>query len=135
MDGFAFSLSHLNKTNTNKPLLLRVTGKSLAGRPLEGIADPSACIRIFTGARVPEGFDAVIPQERVSQSASGERVEFSIEGILPMANIRQAGEDIAGGAVALAAGTRISPQAIALLASIAGLASAPVPAAPLSAAP
>jgi len=118
MDGFAFSLSHLNKADTNKPLSLRVTGKSLAGRPFEGFADPAGCIRIFTGARVPEGFDAVIPQERVGQSTSGEQVEFSTEGISPMANIRQAGEDIAGGAVALAAGTRISPQAIALLASI-----------------
>jgi len=118
MDGFAFSLSTLNKTTRNKPLSLRVTGKSLAGRPLEGLVDPAGCVRIFTGARVPEGLDAVIPQERVRQGASEDTVEFSTDGISPMANIRQAGEDLAGGAVALAAGTRISPQAIALLASI-----------------
>ena len=118
MDGFAFSLGGLNKTVGNSPQQLRVTGRSLAGHPLQGEAVPGGCVRIFTGARVPAGLDAVIPQERVSFDESTSTAQFSSEGIPPFANVRKAGEDIAAGATALAAGTRIGAREIALLASI-----------------
>ena len=118
MDGFAFSLVNLNKKRGNSPLELRVTGRSLAGHPLQGQAQADSCVRIFTGARVPPEFDAVIPQERVTIDDATNTVRFSIEGIQTFANVRKAGEDIAAGAVALAAGTRIGAREIALLASI-----------------
>lgn len=118
MDGYAFSLGHLNKIRGNSPHELRVTGRSLAGHPLQGAVDPQACVRIFTGARVPDGLDTVIAQERVTVNESAGTVCFDITNVAPFANVRKAGEDIAAGAVALAAGSRIGAREIALLASI-----------------
>ena len=118
MDGYAFSLGSLNKTPGEKPYRLKVTGRSLAGHPLQDDPDPTGCIRIFTGAQVPDCCDVVIPQERVTLDEATATITFSPEGLVPLLNIRRAGEDIAAGAVALRAGTRISAQALALLASI-----------------
>jgi molybdopterin molybdotransferase len=77
---------------------------------------------VFTGAMIPPGADAVVMQEQAR--LEGERVSF--EAIPePGEWIRRAGEDIRRGAVVLEAGTRLSPQALGLAASV-GLASLPV---------
>jgi len=78
--------------------------------------------RVFTGAMSPPGAAAVVMQEQAR--LEGERVSF--EAIPePGEWIRRAGEDIRRGAVVLEAGTRLSPQALGLAASV-GLASLPV---------
>jgi molybdopterin molybdotransferase len=78
--------------------------------------------RIFTGAAVPEGADAVVMQEQAA--SEGERVRFAA---VPPAGewIRRTGEDIRRGATVLQAGTRLTPQALGLAASV-GLARLPV---------
>jgi molybdopterin molybdotransferase len=78
--------------------------------------------RIFTGATVPEGADAVVMQEQAT--LEGERV---LVAAVPTAGewIRRTGEDIRRGATVLAAGTRLTPQALGLAASV-GLATLPV---------
>jgi molybdopterin molybdotransferase len=83
---------------------------------------PRSVARIFTGATVPEGADAVVMQEQAS--VEGERVRFAA---VPPAGewIRCTGEDIRRGATVLAAGTRLTPQALGLAASV-GLATLPV---------
>ena len=83
---------------------------------------PGTVARVFTGAMIPPGADAVVMQEQAR--LEGERVSF--EAIPePGEWIRRAGEDIRRGAVVLEAGTRLSPQALGLAASV-GLASLPV---------
>jgi molybdopterin molybdotransferase len=83
---------------------------------------PGTVARVFTGAMIPPGADAVVVQEQAR--LEGERVSF--EAIPePGEWIRRAGEDIRRGAVVLEAGTRLSPQALGLAASV-GLASLPV---------
>ncbi|MGA0809072.1 MAG: hypothetical protein ACO3PI_08495, partial [Burkholderiaceae bacterium] len=66
MDGYALSarLAAADQSNA-KAVELSVTGKSLAGRHLEGVADPLGAVRIFTGAVVPDCYDCIVPQERV----------------------------------------------------------------------
>lgn len=83
---------------------------------------PRSVARIFTGATVPEGADAVIMQEKAS--LDGERVRFAA---VPLVGewVRRTGEDIRRGATVLAAGTRLTPQALGLAASV-GLAMLPV---------
>jgi len=83
---------------------------------------PGTIARIFTGATVPAGADAIVMQEQAEPD--GDRIRFAQA---PRAGewIRRTGEDIRRGAVVLPAGTRLSPQALGLAASV-GLAMLPV---------
>ena len=78
--------------------------------------------RIFTGATIPAGADAVVMQEQAE--AAGEGVRFAAVPS-PGEWIRRAGEDVRRDSVVLRAGTRLSPQALGLAASV-GLAELPV---------
>lgn len=94
---------------------LRVAGRLTAGAaPATGLA-PGTALRIFTGAPMPEGADTVFMQEDVT--VDGDRVVLP-PGLVRGANRRRAGEDVAAGQVALAAGTVIEPQHIALAAAL-----------------
>jgi molybdopterin molybdotransferase len=83
---------------------------------------PGSAARIFTGAPVPAGADAVVMQELCDHGDHGVVINYVPR---PGENIRRAGEDIAVGAAILAAGIRLRPQEIALAAS-AGLPELPV---------
>jgi molybdopterin molybdotransferase len=71
--------------------------------------------RIFTGAPLPEGADAVVREESVERR--GQRVYFRHEARRGE-NVRMAGEDVAGGGEALPAGTRVGPRQLALLEAV-----------------
>jgi molybdopterin molybdotransferase len=118
MDGFAVNTRDLAVSGSTR---LRVSQRIAAGdapQPLE----PGTAARIFTGAPLPAGADAIIMQENVHQD--GEHVV--IEGPVPAGNfIRRAGEDITRNNLVLDAGHRLKPQDLGLLASI-GLAQLPV---------
>jgi len=100
---------------------LRVAQRIPAGRVGSPLAAGTAA-RIFTGATIPDGADAVVIQEQVETDGEFVVVRHSPQ---PGEWIRRAGEDIRAGSVILPAGTRLSPQATGLAASI-GLASLPV---------
>jgi molybdopterin molybdotransferase len=72
--------------------------------------------RIFTGAAMPEGANAVIMQEEATEAEGG--VQFSVDAVLQYQNVRHIGEDIATGAVILAKGQRLRAQDLGLIASI-----------------
>lgn len=109
MDGYALRCSDLG----HGPLT--VSQRIAAGQPCQALQAGTAA-RIFTGARIPDGADAVVMQEHCSITADGS-VEIQA-AVVPAQNIRRAGEDIASGARLLAAGTRLRPQELGLLASI-----------------
>jgi molybdopterin molybdotransferase len=88
------------------------------GQPLE----PGTAARIFTGALIPEGADAVVMQEQCE--ADGEQVTVR-HAPAPGEWIRRRGEDVRQGATILPAGTRLRSQELGLAASV-GLASLPV---------
>ena len=115
MDGYALS-AKLAATDQSKakPVQLRVTGKSLAGRQLEGLADPQGAVRIFTGAVVPDCYDCVVPQERVVSTSSGSVVSVMAEDIRAGLHVRPTGEDVRKGDVLLASGQPLGSREIAL---------------------
>ncbi|MGH7008794.1 MAG: molybdopterin molybdotransferase MoeA, partial [Stellaceae bacterium] len=86
-----------------------------AGHPLGRTVAPGECIRIFTGAQMPEGADTVLMQEDC-RVADGKATLPA--GIKRGANRRFAGEDVKRGATVLAAGRRLRPQEIGLTASL-----------------
>ena len=108
MDGYALRLGE--RSSEGLPVTLRVpAGAGVMHLPAGG------CARIFTGAPVPLGADAVVPQERVRLDADG---RVHVEGELPRgANIRRQGEESRAGTPLLASGSRLEAAAIALLAS------------------
>lgn len=111
MDGYALRVRSLSGAG---PWQLPVIGESRTGaRPPE--LAPESCCRIFTGAELPNGADAVIMQEEVQRQ--GDRATFSRRPA-PWENIRRRGEDLREGAVALEAGTRLRPGAIGLIAAL-----------------
>jgi molybdopterin molybdotransferase len=90
-------------------------GASFAGRPFAGTVGPGQCVRIMTGGVVPEGADTVVMQERAR--AEGKRIAIA-PGQKTGQNVRQAGEDLARGGVAIAAGRIVRPAELGLIASL-----------------
>lgn len=78
----------------------------------EGDLPPGQCARIFTGAPVPRGADAVIPQENLISASDGVVLEPSDQ-----AWIRPAGDDIQMGQTLMEAGCRLGPAELACLAA------------------
>lgn len=113
MDGYAVRCADLQPAS-NPQMTLPVSQRIAAGTAPHPLAEGTAA-RIFTGAPIPEGADAVVLQE--DSELQGERVKFTE---LPghRQHIRPAGQDIAAGHQVLAAGRRLRPQDIGVLASI-----------------
>jgi molybdopterin molybdotransferase len=121
MDGYAVRSAEVAHAGASAPVRLRVSQRIAAGQvgvPLE----PGTAARIFTGATLPEGADAVVMQE--ATETQGDEVQI-LHAARPGEWVRRAGEDIREGSVILPAGTRLTPQALGLAASI-GLAHLPV---------
>jgi len=118
MDGYALRCADVPQPGSVLPVSQRIPAGSV-GAPLQ----PGTAARIFTGAPVPAGADAVVMQEECT--AEGDAAVRVQAVPRPEQNIRRAGEDIARDAVVLRAGTRLTPAALGLAASI-GLAAVPV---------
>lgn len=110
MDGYAL---HARST-AQGPVDLHVIGESAAGDNGELVVTRKECARIFTGAPLPKGCDAVVMQENVTRT--GEMVHIGAT-VAPGTNVRFVGEDTAVGALLMPAGTRIGPGEIAIAAT------------------
>lgn len=117
MDGYAINSADLAETTNHLPVTQRIPAGS-AGKPLQR----ATAARIFTGAPVPQGADAVIIQEDVQADENGIHFDGLVESGL---NVRPAGNDIHKGRVILSAGTRLRPQDLGIAASV-GLSHLPV---------
>jgi len=117
MDGYAVRASDVTAVGVCLPVSQRIPAGTV-GTTLQ----PGTAARIFTGAPVPAGADAVVMQELC---AHGDKGVFINHVPRPEENIRRAGEDIAVGAEILRPGIKLRPQDIALAAS-AGLPELPV---------
>ena len=117
MDGFAFSGSQLLR---DQPLVLQVAGTAFAGAPWHAKVGAGECLKVMTGAVLPQGLDTVVPQEFVKTSGIEGKPFITIApGLLKIGdNRRLAGEDIQAGQAALQRGTRLSPAALGLVASL-----------------
>lgn len=111
VDGYALRHADLARAaETRLPVLGRVAAGATAPL-LSGVG----AVRIFTGAPVPEGADSIAMQEHVRREGDG--ITLS-PGLRPGAHIRPAGEDVAQGAAVFAAGHRLRPQDVGLLAAL-----------------
>lgn len=115
MDGYAVRVADLGAAAL--PVSQRIPA-GLVGAPLES----GSIARIFTGAPVPAGADAVVMQEDCTVTADGVLIDAEVSS---GQHIRPAGQDIQRGSTVLAAGRRLRPQDLGLLASI-GRATVPV---------
>ncbi|VCU70154.1 Molybdopterin molybdenumtransferase [Pigmentiphaga humi] len=120
MDGYALRGQDLAEQGET---VLRVVGSGLAGQAFAGRAAPGECVRIMTGAVIPEGLDTVVPQELVRRE--GDRIAIAAGVARVGDNRRRAGEDLARSETALAAGRLLRPADLGLLASL-GMPEVPV---------
>lgn len=112
MDGYAVNSADFPESGTRE---LTVIGTAWAGQPFAGSVARGQCVRIMTGAMLPDGTDSVVIQERVERD--GDVIRFGT-GNKPGQNVRQPGEDLAVGQVVLEAGKKLIPADIGLLASL-----------------
>jgi len=115
MDGYAVRAEDLAGASESTPVQLSVVYEVAAGGEGKRALLAGEAARIFTGAPIPPGADAVVIQE--DASARGDGVEISVAP-KPGANIREAGEDIRRGDVVLEAGTLLGPAQLGMLASL-----------------
>ncbi len=108
MDGYAFKFSEGVK-------IAKVIGTAFAGKPFNGTVKAGECVRIMTGAVIPQGADTVVMQEHIAiKSDSITLLELPKQG----ANIRLAGEDLKLGQTVLAKGNVMKPADLGLVASL-----------------
>jgi molybdopterin molybdotransferase len=113
MDGWAIRFNDLNANDT-----LKEVGTSFAGQPFQGAVATGECVRIFTGGVVPTECDTVIMQERAEVVSADKKTIRFAPGAKQGQNVRQAGEDLRAGAVALAKGRVVKPAELGLIASL-----------------
>jgi molybdopterin molybdotransferase len=121
MDGYALRGSDLNK---DKDVPLKVIGTAFAGRAFEGSVASGECVRIMTGAVMPDACDTVIPQE-FTRDESASAIKIPAGSVKVGDNRRFKGEDLAIGTPALQKGRILRPADLGLLASL-GIAEVPV---------
>ena len=108
MDGYAFKYSEGIK-------IIKIIGTAFAGKAFEGIVKAGECVKIMTGAVIPEGADTVVMQERIAiKSDCITLLEVPIKGV----NVRLAGEDLKIGQTVLASGHVLKPADLGLAASL-----------------
>lgn len=117
MDGYAVRANDCASGAARLRVAQRIAAGAI-GKPLE----PGTAARIFTGAPIPAGADAVVPQEQCEAAGDDVIVKHAPK---PGEWIRRAGEDIRAGSTILEAGMRLRAQEIGLAASV-GLAALPV---------
>ena len=114
MDGYAVRFADLDPAGETT---LERVGESFAGKPSTARVGPGQCVRIFTGAVMPEGADSVVMQERAREDAAGVHIAAGAIGKAGQ-NRRFAGEDLKAGAVVFDAGQLVRPVELGMMASL-----------------
>lgn len=115
MDGFALNGDCLG--DSDNTVTLKVVGTAYAGKPYVGKLGPGECLKIMTGALMPDGCDTVIPQE-LTESADASLVGFKQNQVKRGENRRLRGEDLQNGKAAIVAGRLLRPSDLGLAASL-----------------
>ena len=110
MDGYAVRATETSTNTSALPISQRIAAGQV-GEFLES----GSCARIFTGAPLPAGADAVVMQENCESDDDGIRV---LKPVIAGENVRPAGADIKKGSSLFAAGRRLRPQDLGALASL-----------------
>ncbi|GBC84731.1 Molybdopterin molybdenumtransferase [bacterium HR11] len=113
MDGYAVRSADV-AVPEERPAL-RVIGQVAAGQWPDRTVEPGTAVRIFTGAPVPPGADAVVPQEDVVETPEGIQIRRPVS---PGENVRPPAEDFSAGTCLIPVGRYITPADIALAATV-----------------
>ncbi len=126
MDGYAVRGDDAGEASESSPAELEIVGEVRAGEAGDLKVLPGTAARIFTGAPVPPGADAVVPVEETEEFGGN----VVVRGATPLGrNVRPAGDDLAEGDLLVRAGTELGSGELALLASM-GFSPLPVHKAP-----
>ncbi len=118
MDGYAVRCADLLDASNTHPVALPVSQRIAAGQS-GGALQPGTVARIFTGAPVPAGADAIVMQEEVAVLGEGAQTLATFTACPDTgAWIRRAGEDVSRGTEVLRPGTRLGPAELGLAASL-----------------
>ena len=109
MDGYALAFDSLGKA-------IKIEGEQAAGDDESSFLQPGTAVRIFTGAVVPEGADTVVMQEKTE--VSNGFLQVNDDGLQRGNNVRLPGSEIAKRALALPAGSKLTPAAVGFLAGM-----------------
>lgn len=112
MDGYALNIRSIP---VNGEAVLTLIGTAWAGKPFSGSVNEGDCIRIYTGAIMPEGADTVVIQEHARAYSDHIVIDSSVVGYK---NVRQAGEDVKAGQQILEKGRSLQAADIGVLASM-----------------
>ncbi len=115
MDGYAVRRADLGRASRQTPVDLAVGFEVAAGSQVVASVEVGQAARIFTGAPIPGGADAVVRQEDTERRGDSVRIFVEPE---PGAHIRLAGEDLREGQAVLPAGTLLRAPELGLLASL-----------------
>jgi len=115
MDGYVVRAQDLAGADDAHPIELPIMGDIPAGRPSQVSLQPGTGMRIMTGAPIPAGGDSVVPVEWTDGGVAHARIRQA-----PRVGeyVRKAGSDVGAGVEVLAAGTRLGPPQLALLAAV-----------------
>ncbi len=111
MDGYALNYAKYNAGNK-----VSIIGENAAGNTYPDLVQSDSCVRILTGAEMPEGTDCVVMQEKVS--IDGNSILIADQQLKPWTNVRLKGSHIGKGNLALKVGEKITPAAAGFLSSM-----------------
>ena len=114
MDGYAVRAADI----ADLPKRLKLVGYIQAGGNHDGVVGPGEAVRIFTGARMPDGADAVVIQEDTAALEGAVLVNDTVGPFQPGRHVRQAGIDFVEGQVGLTAGRRLTARDVGLAAAM-----------------
>ena len=112
MDGYAISGNDIPHSGSKS---LEMIGSSFAGSPYSGLCQRDQCVRIMTGAAMPDGTDTVVMQEHVKRV--DDTITINADHSIGQ-NVRQAGEDVSIGASVLPKGKLLTPADIGIISSL-----------------
>jgi molybdopterin molybdotransferase len=115
MDGFALRSADTGAATPTRVVRLRVAGRVAAGAVAPRPLAPGEAFRIFTGAPLPDGADAVVPQEEAT--TDGAEIVIAAR-VAPGASVRPRGEDMRAGDRVLEPGRAVGPAEIGLLVTL-----------------
>ena len=115
VDGYALRAEGTFPAREYSPVELKVLDEIVAGKESRARVEPGTAVKLMTGAKLPEGANAVLMQEMAERKGNLIRV---LRPVAPGQNVAFAGEDVRKGEIILRKGQVLRPQDLALLKSV-----------------
>ena len=118
MDGYAARAEDIVSAKCDRPVPLRVCGRTAAGESFGRPIGVGECVRVFTGSPLPTGADAVVMQEDTqTDPADPDRVWIN-DAAKPWENVRFRGDDLRKGVIVIVEGERLNAASLAILSAL-----------------